>query len=152
MLSKEELNERVEAFIAMFRQHLISDVKQAENFRVQKIEVPCCWGLLGSKDSLKFCFLFFLISSKWLRMSSTTTTTSLFGLMQFADLLFYIISLVLLKWLLIISSVLKIVYLQQIFCCKLPLHLLLICIPPIKTLTNLLLYLYNSKHFIIRIF
>lgn len=42
MLSKEELNERVEAFIAMFRQHLISDVKQAENFRVQKIEVPCC--------------------------------------------------------------------------------------------------------------
>ncbi|KAK7266248.1 hypothetical protein RIF29_18890 [Crotalaria pallida] len=49
LLSKEELNERVEAFIAMFRQHLISDVKQAESFRFQKasnltpkIEVPCC--------------------------------------------------------------------------------------------------------------
>ncbi|KAK7316384.1 hypothetical protein VNO77_35388 [Canavalia gladiata] len=42
MLSKEELNERVEAFIAMFRQHLISDVKQAENFRLHKIEVSCC--------------------------------------------------------------------------------------------------------------
>ncbi|XP_027359481.1 uncharacterized protein LOC113868115 [Abrus precatorius] len=42
LLSKEELNERVEAFIAMFRQHLIKDVKQAENFRPHKIEVPCC--------------------------------------------------------------------------------------------------------------
>ncbi|XP_057443548.1 uncharacterized protein LOC130735639 [Lotus japonicus] len=49
MLSKEELNARVEAFIAMFRQHLISDVKQAEDFRLNKpanltpkIEVPCC--------------------------------------------------------------------------------------------------------------
>lgn len=51
MLSKEELNERVEAFIAMFRQHLISDVKQAEDFRFSKtanltpnieFEVPCC--------------------------------------------------------------------------------------------------------------
>lgn len=49
MLSKEELNERVEAFIAMFRKHLISDVKQAENFKLQKtsnltskFEVPCC--------------------------------------------------------------------------------------------------------------
>ncbi|KAL2335587.1 hypothetical protein Fmac_016800 [Flemingia macrophylla] len=42
VLSKEELNERVEAFIAMFRQHLISDVKQAENFRLHKIEVSCC--------------------------------------------------------------------------------------------------------------
>lgn len=35
-LSKEELNERVEAFIAMFRQHLVSDAKQAENFKFQK--------------------------------------------------------------------------------------------------------------------
>ncbi|KAG4969801.1 hypothetical protein JHK85_036222 [Glycine max] len=42
VLSKEELNERVEAFIAMFRQHLISDVKQAESFRLHKIEVSCC--------------------------------------------------------------------------------------------------------------
>ncbi|ESW23158.1 hypothetical protein PHAVU_004G023300 [Phaseolus vulgaris] len=42
VLSKEELNERVEAFIAMFRQHLISDVKQAENFGHHKIEVSCC--------------------------------------------------------------------------------------------------------------
>ncbi|KAG4911574.1 hypothetical protein AAZX31_19G015600 [Glycine max] len=42
VLSKEELNERVEAFIAMFRQHLISDVKQAENFSLHKIEVSCC--------------------------------------------------------------------------------------------------------------
>ncbi|XP_020229637.1 uncharacterized protein LOC109810563 [Cajanus cajan] len=42
VLSKEELNERVEAFITMFRQHLISDVKQAENFRLHKIEVSCC--------------------------------------------------------------------------------------------------------------
>ncbi|CAJ1946874.1 unnamed protein product [Sphenostylis stenocarpa] len=42
VLSKEELNERVEAFIAMFRQHLISDVKQAENFKLHKIEVSCC--------------------------------------------------------------------------------------------------------------
>ncbi|OIV90316.1 hypothetical protein TanjilG_13171 [Lupinus angustifolius] len=49
LLSKEELNERVEAFITMFRKHLISDVKQAENLRFQKtvnfttkIEVPCC--------------------------------------------------------------------------------------------------------------
>ncbi|TKY50324.1 major centromere autoantigen B [Spatholobus suberectus] len=42
VLSKEELNERVEAFIAMFRQHLIKDVKQAENFRLHKIEVSCC--------------------------------------------------------------------------------------------------------------
>lgn len=42
LLSKEELNERVEAFITMFRQHLISDVKQAENFRLHKIEVSCC--------------------------------------------------------------------------------------------------------------
>ncbi|KAE9590398.1 hypothetical protein Lalb_Chr21g0319161 [Lupinus albus] len=49
LLSKEELNERVEAFITMFRQHLISDVKQGENFRCQKtanltpkIEVSCC--------------------------------------------------------------------------------------------------------------
>ncbi|XP_057737652.1 uncharacterized protein LOC130954894 [Arachis stenosperma] len=49
-LSKEELNERVEAFIAMFRQHLISDVKQGFNFpqtanlrtRPNKIQVPCC--------------------------------------------------------------------------------------------------------------
>ncbi|KAK7271722.1 hypothetical protein RJT34_27855 [Clitoria ternatea] len=41
VLSKEELNERVEAFIAMFRQHLISDVKQAESFRLHKIEVSC---------------------------------------------------------------------------------------------------------------
>ncbi|XP_061372330.1 uncharacterized protein LOC133314815 [Gastrolobium bilobum] len=48
LLSKEELNERVEAFIAMFRQHLISDVIQSENFRLNKtvnfrtkIEVPC---------------------------------------------------------------------------------------------------------------
>ncbi|BAU01127.1 hypothetical protein VIGAN_11028900 [Vigna angularis var. angularis] len=42
VLSKEELNERVEAFITMFRQHLISDVKQAESFRLHKIEVSCC--------------------------------------------------------------------------------------------------------------
>jgi len=42
VLSKEELNERVEAFIAMFRQHLISDVKQAESFGLHKIEVSCC--------------------------------------------------------------------------------------------------------------
>lgn len=46
-LSKEELNERVEAFIAMFRQHLVSDArkgrnkfhprpKQTENFNLQK--------------------------------------------------------------------------------------------------------------------
>lgn len=49
VLSKEELNERVEAFIAMFRKHLISDVKQGEDFRHQKtsnltpkIEVSCC--------------------------------------------------------------------------------------------------------------
>ncbi|OIW06694.1 hypothetical protein TanjilG_04088 [Lupinus angustifolius] len=49
LLSKEELNERVEAFITMFRKHLISDVKQGENFRCQKtanltpkIEVSCC--------------------------------------------------------------------------------------------------------------
>uniref|UniRef100_A0A5B7BFP7 Uncharacterized protein n=1 Tax=Davidia involucrata TaxID=16924 RepID=A0A5B7BFP7_DAVIN len=28
MMSKEELNERVEAFIAMFRQHLVSDAKK----------------------------------------------------------------------------------------------------------------------------
>ncbi|KAF7819651.1 putative transmembrane protein [Senna tora] len=35
-LSKEELNERVEAFITMFRQHLVSDARQAENFRFQK--------------------------------------------------------------------------------------------------------------------
>ena len=49
MLSKEELNQRVEAFIAMFRQHLISDVKQAEAIGFSKtanltpkIEVPCC--------------------------------------------------------------------------------------------------------------
>ncbi|CAL5185811.1 unnamed protein product [Lathyrus oleraceus] len=49
VLSKEELNERVEAFIAMFRKHLISDDKQGENFRHQKtsnlttkIQVSCC--------------------------------------------------------------------------------------------------------------
>ncbi|XP_058753835.1 uncharacterized protein LOC131627017 [Vicia villosa] len=49
VLSKEELNERVEAFIAMFRRHLISDDKQGENFRHQKtsnlttkIQVSCC--------------------------------------------------------------------------------------------------------------
>ncbi|KAK2419828.1 putative membrane lipoprotein [Trifolium repens] len=49
VLSKEELNERVEAFIAMFRKHLISDDKHGENFRQQntsnlrpKIEVSCC--------------------------------------------------------------------------------------------------------------
>ncbi|KAI4351543.1 hypothetical protein L6164_005900 [Bauhinia variegata] len=35
-VSKEELNERVEAFITMFRQHLVSDAKQAESFRFQK--------------------------------------------------------------------------------------------------------------------
>ncbi|XP_054796383.1 uncharacterized protein LOC129301801 [Prosopis cineraria] len=35
-LSKEELNERVEAFITMFRQHLVSDARQAENYRFQK--------------------------------------------------------------------------------------------------------------------
>ncbi|KAI4347647.1 hypothetical protein L6164_008439 [Bauhinia variegata] len=35
-VSKEELNERVEAFIAMFRQHLVSDAKQADNFRLQE--------------------------------------------------------------------------------------------------------------------
>lgn len=33
---KEELNGRVEAFIVMFKQHLVSDAKQAENFRIQK--------------------------------------------------------------------------------------------------------------------
>ncbi|XP_058773187.1 uncharacterized protein LOC131647296 [Vicia villosa] len=49
VLSKEELNERVEAFIAMFRRHLILDDKQGENFRHQKtsnlttkIQVSCC--------------------------------------------------------------------------------------------------------------
>ncbi|KAK2365763.1 hypothetical protein P8452_54549 [Trifolium repens] len=49
VLSKEELNERVEAFIAMFRKHLISDDKHGENFGQQntsnlrpKIEVSCC--------------------------------------------------------------------------------------------------------------
>ncbi|CAK8533596.1 unnamed protein product [Lathyrus sativus] len=49
VLSKEELNERVEAFIAMFRKHLISDDKQSDNFRHQKtsnlatkIQVSCC--------------------------------------------------------------------------------------------------------------
>ncbi|CAK8533591.1 unnamed protein product [Lathyrus sativus] len=49
VLSKEELNERVEAFIAMFRKHLISDDKQGENFRhhktsnlTTKIQVSCC--------------------------------------------------------------------------------------------------------------
>ncbi|KAI9119210.1 hypothetical protein K1719_009885 [Acacia pycnantha] len=35
-LSKEELNERVEAFIAMFRQHLASDARQAENYEFQR--------------------------------------------------------------------------------------------------------------------
>lgn len=35
-LSKEELNERVEAFIAMFRQHLVMDAKQAENFKFKR--------------------------------------------------------------------------------------------------------------------
>ncbi|XP_028775292.1 uncharacterized protein LOC114732174 [Neltuma alba] len=35
-LSKEELNERVEAFIAMFRQHLVSDARRAENYRFQR--------------------------------------------------------------------------------------------------------------------
>ncbi|KAJ9135217.1 hypothetical protein P3X46_032425 [Hevea brasiliensis] len=30
-LSKEELNERVEAFIAMFRQHLVSDARKGRN-------------------------------------------------------------------------------------------------------------------------
>ncbi|XP_058753833.1 uncharacterized protein LOC131627013 [Vicia villosa] len=49
VLSKDELNERVEAFIAMFRKHLISDDNQGENFRQQKtsnlttkIQVSCC--------------------------------------------------------------------------------------------------------------
>ncbi|CAI8594385.1 unnamed protein product [Vicia faba] len=49
VLSKEELNERVEAFIAMFRKHLILDDKQGENLRHQKtsklttkIQVSCC--------------------------------------------------------------------------------------------------------------
>ncbi|KAL5080153.1 hypothetical protein RYX36_008574 [Vicia faba] len=49
VLSKEELNERVEAFITMFRKHLILDDKQGENFRHQKtsnlaskIQVSCC--------------------------------------------------------------------------------------------------------------
>ncbi|RDY07259.1 hypothetical protein CR513_08653, partial [Mucuna pruriens] len=50
VLSKEELNERVEAFIAMFRQHLISDVKQAENFRLHKIEDKF---LLGYKSKMR---------------------------------------------------------------------------------------------------
>ncbi|KAK4281051.1 hypothetical protein QN277_012591 [Acacia crassicarpa] len=35
-LSKEELNERVEAFITMFRQHLASDARQAENYKFQR--------------------------------------------------------------------------------------------------------------------
>lgn len=35
-LSKEELNERVEAFIANFRQHLVSDARQAENYRFHR--------------------------------------------------------------------------------------------------------------------
>ena len=35
-LSKEELNQRVEAFIAMFRQHLASDAKQAQTFSFRR--------------------------------------------------------------------------------------------------------------------
>lgn len=39
-LSKEELNIRVEAFIAMFRQHLVSDAKSNRRYRMHQLDSP----------------------------------------------------------------------------------------------------------------